>query len=329
MGMLLKSKQNIVFVESLPRKTVTGISDWVMASSGKNVKKTKVGRTKDSIMALYSGKVGGLANYISYREWLDEDGKVKKDANGNTLTLQDKYEKKFNKPAGFFTNAPYRKADYGKSPTYFQKKSWKLNDGSTAFDLDTMDGLMGYYVLLDSKFVANSLREYQEHKWPEAKYYISIEHEDETITYNKNERKGKAFAKLYDKVMTDTTKRKLVDILELSSATAVLTSEQTHNLLFNYIDKTGYTPGSNLDKFNSITVLLNNAAGRKEFAAKHLLKQALDTRVIYEKQGTYTWIGPDGKVDIGATYQEAIDFLQDPKKESIVESIEEQIKAKL
>jgi hypothetical protein len=47
---------------------------------------------KTVIQALYSGKVGGLKNGLSYKPWLDENGIQKVDEAGKKLTLQDKKE---------------------------------------------------------------------------------------------------------------------------------------------------------------------------------------------------------------------------------------------
>ena len=55
-----------VFIQSIPRETATKISDWTNDTSGKKLKKTKIGRCRDTLQALWSPRVGGLANYISY-----------------------------------------------------------------------------------------------------------------------------------------------------------------------------------------------------------------------------------------------------------------------
>lgn len=319
----------IVFVHSIPRESVFGIHEWANTTSGVKMQKTKIGSTKDSIRALYSLSKGGLANYISYTPWI-EDGVQVKDSEGNLLTLQDKMEKKWNKPKGFFTNRALMKGDNIKDEdrTYFQRMKWSLQDGSTALDLDTMDGEMGYYVMLGSSKVANSEKEWREHKWPKADYYIALENESDTIKYKRNEIKAKAFKALNSNEFTDIYKRKAVSILELSSSRSNLTNEQVFNLLYDYIENSTFTPGSNIDKFTELINLLSTAPGREEFEARFLLKQALDSRIIYEKQGSYSWVRPSGTLVIGDRYSEAIDFLLNPKKSTEVEELQEMIKAK-
>lgn len=322
-------KKRLVFVYSIPRESAFGLHDWSWDSSGVKMKKTKVGRSSDTIMALYSPKLGGLANYISYAPWVEE-GVQKKDAQGNNLTLQDKMEQKWNRPKGYFTNKPWMKGDSLKDEdlTFFQKFSWKLNDGSTVFDLDTMEGELGYYVLLASSRCANSEKEWRNNMWPKASHYIAIENEAEEIKNKRNSVKLKAFKKLADDELTDQIKRKVISLLDIASTTATLSGEQIANNLFTFIESSTFTPNSNIDKFLEIVNLLDTADGRQEFEARYILKQALDCKVVTEKRGTYTFLSPKGPIDIGQRYQEAIEFILDPKKSVEVEDMLELIKAK-
>lgn len=320
-----------VFIYSIPRPTASGISDWTNDVTGRKLQKVKVGKCTDTIMALYSPKVGGLANYISYTPYVDpETGTPFLNEEGKPMMLQEHLEKKWNKPKGYFTNAaPGREVVSPDNLTYFQKQSWTLNDGSTVLDLGNMDDEMGYYVALASYLVANSEREWREHKWPRAQYYIALENETDQLKAKRNEVKSKAFAALHLPDITDAYKRKTVSLLDLASSKASLTTEQVNNLLFDYIDKSGFTPGSNIDKFNEVINLVNTPHGREQFEARYILKQALDTRVIYEKQGSYTWVRPSGTLNIGDRYVDAVEFILNPKKQQEVEELQLEIKAKL
>lgn len=112
----------LVFVYTIPRPTANGMSQWVSAS-GVSLKKTKVARSKDRLSALYSTRIGGLANYISYTPWLD-NGVPVKDEKGQPLMLQDQLEKKWGLSKGFLTNKAWRKGDSMKESdmTYFPEK---------------------------------------------------------------------------------------------------------------------------------------------------------------------------------------------------------------
>lgn len=206
--------------------------------------------------------------------------------------------------------------------------SWKLTDGCTVFDLDTIDGEMGYYVLLGSSKVANSEKEWRQHMWPKAEWYIALENESESIKAQKNQLKIKAFAALSDSKLTDSYRRKIVSLLELSSTRTTLTIEQINNLLVDYIDRSSYTEGSNIDKFMELYNLLATVTGREELEARFLLAQALDARVVFERQGSYTWIRPQGQVVIGERKEEAVNFILNPKKQPEVDELTEAIKLK-
>lgn len=326
----MNKNSNIVFISSISRSTATGINDWTNDSSGRKMKKVKIGITKDIYMCLYSSKVAGLCNVISYTPWLDEKGIQKEDKTHRKLTLQDKYEQQYNLEKGFLTNAPRKREDAaaGLAPTYFQKLEIRLNDGSTSLNLSDFDDKMRYYLALGSKFVANSEKDYLQHKAPYATHFISITNESDEIRYKNTRRKSEAFAILHNDKMTLPMKRKFVSVLELSTSSGHLTEEQVHNLLFDYIDKTKNTPGSNIEKFMGNFELLKSKLGREEFEARYTLRVASDKRVIYERQGTYTWIRPEGEIIIGETHDEAVAFLTNPKKSTLVEELEKQMEAK-
>ena len=128
--------------------------------------------------------------------------------------------------------------------------------------------------------------------------------------------------------LTDIVKRKIVSVLGLASTKASLTAEQVDNALYEYIDKSTFIAGSNIEKFNNVINLLSTPTGREEFEARYMLQQALDSKVVIEKQGTYTWLRPEGSLVIGDRYSEAVDFFSDPRKQTEVEDILLAIKAK-
>lgn len=191
-----------------------------------------------------------------------------------------------------------------------------------------MNDEMGYYIMLGSSKVANSEREWREHKWPKAEFYISLENESDEIKHKKNSIKAKAFASLESSDLTSPLKRKVVSILELASSRANLTAEQVENTLYEYVDKSSFLPGSNIDKLTEVLSLLKTPHGREQFEARYILKQAIDARVIYEKQDTYTWTRSRGPLVIGERYTEAIDFILNPKKAAEVEELLAEINAK-
>lgn len=191
-----------------------------------------------------------------------------------------------------------------------------------------MEDELAYYVLLDSKFVANSEKEWKEYKWPKATHYIALEHEEEELKYAKNQLRSNAFAQLHASTLIDDQKRKMISILDLASSRVILTPPQIHNILYSNIEKSAFTPGSFIHKFNDLVELLRTAPGRDEFEARYLLRSAIDSRIVYEKQGSYTWNRSKGLLVLGETETEAIAFLLNPKKAELVEELKAELSAK-
>lgn len=319
-----------IFLTSTKRNTATMVENFVNPSSGKPMNKVKIGRTTDKVQALYSAKVGGLANGLSYKPW-EENGKQKITNSGIGLTLQHKMEQKWHLPQDYLHNRPMGKEDVkkGKEQSYYQSKYWQFGDGTSVLDLETMDGELGYYVALDSKYIANSQKEYLSHKFPYALWYISSQLEDEELKYTRNQLKSKAFAALHAKEMTDVVKKKFVVLLGIGSSLSDYNSETLHNLLYDYIDGTVFTSdskSSNVNKFLKFYNQVSKPKTKAEFNARYLLQQGVDSRVLIEKQGSFTWLRPDGPMVLGETSGEAIEFVLNPKKSSVIEELTEAIK---
>ena len=281
---------------------------------------------------VYSSKVGGLANHISYTPWI-EKAEPQLDEAGRPLMLQTKLERKWNLPTNFLHNRPLIIQQYmTKAPeelSFFQSYKWKLVDGTTVLDTSKMEEEMGYYVMLASSKVANSECEWRQHKWPKAQWFIALENESEDIKYEKSERRSKAYAALHSLEMTEVYKRKICSLLNLTAATSSLTYQQVHNLLVNYIDNSTSGENSNIEKFMYYVNLLSTSLGKERFEAMWTLRLAIDLRIITERQDLYTWIRPSATpLPIGDRYSEAIDFLLDPRKSVELEEILSQISSK-
>lgn len=320
-----------VFIMSIPRESATGLDKARNDSSGALILKNKVGRANTKVMALYSPSKGGLNNYISYTPWIDPETNLPtKDSNGNVVMLQDYLEKKYGKEKGYYTNKPVTKDQKPEEATFFQSTYWILNDGTTMLDLDYEYDEIGYYMMLGSSLVANSEREYKEHKWPRAEFYIAIENESDELKYKRNELKVKAFAILDNSIFTEGYRRKFAVLLGVTSTKAVkaATIEQVNNLIYDYIDRSTTTEHSNVSKLLNLFSQLKTAQGKESIEAKYLLQEAIDLRVVYEKQGTYTWVRPTGNIVLGDRYEDAIDFLTNPKKSAELDEIKEAIKNK-
>jgi hypothetical protein len=299
-----------VFIKVIPRDTVSKVSEFRNPTGGKKLNKTKISdKCKDSIQALYNVATGALAT-------------------GLTPEMERQAEKDWGKPSGFFTNAPMKKGVYNHEDlTYYQRKSWKLNDGTTILDLDNIDDWCFYYVCLASKFVANSEKEWREHKWPKALYYIALENEDEEIKFKRNQLKSKAFAALENENLTLPWKRKFVVIMKKLSGRIEATEYQVNNLLHESVENAKLSmPGNDLEVFMKYFNLLATADGRDKLDAMYMLQLLQDYNIILEKAGTYTWLSKG--TEIGYNYDEALSFLQHPKKQAQREDLEKELKLK-
>lgn len=319
----------LVFIKSIPRQTATGISEWTSEASGKKLYKTKIGRAVDRIMALYSAKVGGLANYISYNYYTDPaTGQPVLNEKKQPITLQEHLETKWNKPPGYFSNqaASRNYKGDGSDLGYYYQKAWILRDGTTVLDLNLMDDEIGYYVMLASSLVANSEQEWRSHKWPKAKYYIALENETEELRHSKNKLKARCLGTLEQMEFTDKMKRTVATLLGLVNAKSEISTFQVYNLLVDYIETNNVT---NLEKYLSFVNLIKTSDGRTRLDAMWTLALAKDLGIIYSKQDTWTWITPQGQqINIGDRYAEAVDYLLSPKKETELDEILTQIKEK-
>lgn len=320
-----------IFIYSIPRPTATNVSEFKDGTSGKPLNKTKIGKCADGIQALYKPSVGGLANGLSYKPWMDpETGKQKIDPVTNRLlTLQDQMEQKWNLTPGYLTNRPFRKGDSldPSKMTYYQTQRWKMQDGCTVLDLDNMEDELAYYVMLDSKYVANSEKEWRSHKWPSAMWYIALENESDEIKYARSQAKNAAITALH--TMDEDTRRKFVTILKISKTQNNLTPIQIYNALHQFVELAPSADSDNVNRFNTLYTLTKNASGKERLQAMYIIQQGLDTQVLYEKQNSYFFKSPTGPINIGDRYDDAIDFILSPKKDKEVKEITDAIKERL
>jgi hypothetical protein len=319
----------LVFIKSIPRQTATGASEWSSDTSGKKLHKTKIGRAVDKIMALYSPRVGGLANYISYNYHVDPaTGQPFLNEKGQPILLQEHLENKWNKPPGFFSNqaASRNYKGDGSDLGYYYQKSWTLADGTTVLDLNLMDDEIGYYVMLASSLVANSEQEWRAHKWPKAKFYIALENESAELRFSKNQLKAKCLGTLEMMEFSDKAKRTVATLLGLVNAKSEVSSFAVYNLLVDYIES---NTAQNLEKYLSLYNLTKTVDGKNKLEAMWTLALAKDLGVVYAKQDVWTWVTSQGQnLVIGDRYADAVDYLLSPKKEQELEEILAQIKEK-
>lgn len=242
------------------------------------------------------------------------------------ITRQELLEKKHGKDPGFYTNRPFRRGDDLKEMTYMQKFRIALNDGTTILDTNNPDHELAYYFLLATKFVANSRREYLEHKFPYATHFISLQEEDEEIALRGRKLKNEAIVRLSSDELTDEYKQMIVNILDWSKVS--LTPTQLYNTISGKIENAVTTkPGNDIAMFTKYAKMIETPTGREYLKNASLLKELVNNRIVKDYQQVYTWISRG--IVIGSTFDEAVSFLSDPNKATHTEGLKKELKAKL
>lgn len=320
-----------VFIKPVPGlESVFNIHEW-KAKSGKKLNKTKLSRySVDTFSALYSRSLGhrktGLYHSVPnpYAKYTIEQlgDKYKHLIGREEITLQEKLEYEHRKDPGFYSPRMTRE---GEPATYFTDFKFKLRDGTNVLDLTIPEHEIAYYVLLDSKFVAKSLKEYHEYKKPNARYYIAQEDEDQEIQYRASKAKDMAIARLNS---DDITEENLV----LIAKSLGWYSSQSFTTLYNKFSTSIKSadmkdPINALSEFTKVVKLLDTPTGREELNARAILNDLTKSRIVTENKGTFTW-HTKGMV-IGYSKEEAVDFLLDPNKADALTSMKKELSAKL
>ncbi len=327
-----------VYVHKIAKPTATKISEVMNGKNQKRLNQTKInGRNKDRFQPLLSSKTRKLSTGLDKEVDNPYKGEVISDPEFQFLSTMDKVllqyviEYKFNRKKGELHNDPanVNERKHLDNPSFFQTFIYRLNDGLTVFDLTNFSDLLAYYCMTASKKFANSKAEYEAGKFPDADYYLATVDEGDTEKFAKKQIKDRAKAELtLGKVADSDTQKKFVKLLLPSIGKGRLTDVQAYNALSEAIDTNErYKDGEEfLVKYNKLVALLQDAPGKARFNALVILQEGINTFVISDKAGTYTWIAKD--LTMGASKEKAIEWIIDPNKTDLLEELQEQITAR-
>lgn len=248
-------------------------------------------------------------------------------ADKKEITRQELLEKKHGRTPNFYNNRMWTKVDnFNSDVTYMQKFRYALNDGSTVLDTNIPEQEIAYYMFLASKFVANSKREWLEHRFPYATHYISLQEEDEELAMKARKTRNEAILKLSSDEMTDEYKNMICKVLDWSKLD--LNGKQVYNLIGAKIESANLSkPGNEVSLFLRQAKHIETSVGREYLKAAAFIKDLVNNRVISSHQDNYVWISRG--ITIGSNFDDAVSFITDPNKASNVLELKKELKAKI
>lgn len=161
-------------------------------------------------------------------------------------------------------------------------------------DLEKPIDMIRYALVKASPFVANSQEEYDEHKWPYAKFVITDSKEEEEAIAKRNDLKMKVYRAV--EKMDIKQKRDFCMIMGFNTKNA--SDVVVSNTVFNAIDTKGYRAAADV------------ISQTKEYNALHaLIAEAVERNILNKKGEVYSFMDETIGVSLGS----AIEYLKDAK----------------
>lgn len=181
------------------------------------------------------------------------------------------------------------------------KSIWNREEGkfimtyqTHVLDIDKPLDRIKYGLCKASPFVANSQEEYDEKKWPYAKFVITNSKEEEVAKMKRNEIKMKVYMAVNK--MDTKTKRDFCMILGFNCKG--MSDDAVSNKVFDAIETKGYSKAYEVigqsKEYNTLNALL---------------AEAVDRHILTKKGEVYSFMDET----IGVSTNSAIEYLKDPK----------------
>jgi hypothetical protein len=343
---IIKPNPEITPIVNYERHTEDAVNGKIVPNFVKANALTRAPNTKFSIMPILSAKLGalqtgGMLDMIPnpYKELTT----YRSEAFRNALEGQDEVlrqyvlEYKHGKPFNYYTNQidhnSYRRnfKDKLSDIPYMQTRAARLdlNDGATVLDMDNPVHEVLFYIAQGHKLIANSYSELDHN----TRFYISDE-QAEAAELQKNKRiRDLATAHLVElsgfgnKVLV-----KFCKALNLPRGPKLgMTDEQAYILLSDLFK--GSEDG--IRGFEQLYAIFKDPGRKREFEARALLSDLIDTDIFYVKGNSYFWSQPtdeDGVTPEPIEFvrkSEAVQFLTEKKNQEEHEIINRQLAAKL
>jgi len=329
-----------VIIKTLPRETVTNVHEFANRGPRGLVKmdKTKVGdRAKDCFMATYNKKTGLI--HTGLNEYYDNPFVGK-----NPLTLPTDFPRSFETaekvklqhileaehgvPYNFYTDkAPTSGTMKPDQITFFQKFRFTLNDGSTVLDMNKVNDVLTYYIVVgNTKQFAPSYEAWRKHQHPYATHYIFVEEEHQEREFSKKQLKNRAIAYL-EEFSTKQPQDVITFCKALKKQVGDISPQIAYSQLDDYINQTGSTAKNNAEKFVELVERFKKPDGKIYITGLALLQDLLHYRILTGRQDIYTWLS--ASQIIGNRDSEAVAYLTDPNKQPEVSQMKAELQQKL
>jgi hypothetical protein len=195
-------------------------------------------------------------------------------------------------------------------PTW-SMKSWniRLENNTMFFDTTKLIDKIKVRNMKANKFVANSLKEWKEGKWPDATHVIFDESDEADDKATKIEKRRKAI-RLMDK-MTPQEKASMVLIL-----TGAYVKNKTPNFIDVALDEGIEEKAENLDKF-----LTYASMDAKDFTLRGQILEAIHRQVLTREGEAVYYLGER----IGYDVTDAVEWFKNPDNQKLKVSILDKI----
>jgi len=199
-----------------------------------------------------------------------------------------------------------KEGELNKNSDFWKNYAVHIFDKEMLLDLDIAKDKLDYYLLRASKKVANSIKEYNEGLWPKA-IYVMHDFEEEAKTENIAIQVRKKAWKKFATMSAEEMKQ----VLKLMGKKADnLSNEVVENTLNKIIE-------TDPEEFNRIV-------GIDNFKTRLLVEDLLHSNYLRKMGSKYLYADDV----IGYNLDEAISYLNDPKNQEILITLQEKLKAK-
>jgi len=222
-------------------------------------------------------------------EWIDN----KQVRNDEFITLQTYYEVMHNRPPGTYTSerSSFKNMDKElRTNTFFEQYTMTLRDGTNVFQND-MDGQLAMLCAKASKSIASSKNEMNPSLHD---FYIGQEHEAAKEKQSRRQKQAKAVKTLEEikENYTGFTLYQIATVLKVVSGS--VNETVVNNKLDDYIWTDDKNLGSRIENFNNVVKGIKTVEGKERLYLRYVFQQALDTNIIYAKNGIYFWPAKKG-----------------------------------